>query len=273
MVRFIVLSVFNHSELYDAFKNENMAYLKVFKKCRPAMSANIRFYYVIADPDAVNDVTINESENLITVRGVESWCPGILTKTIHTLTYLNDASKYDFKYDYIIRTNTSSFVNLEGFYNELTAFGLAHKSNVPEYKYVTMGSDYTADGNNETYGLNDQTMQLYRGTQFPHGVCIVMNAALVSLICDETHRTSGINYSVVDDVEFGRILETLARSPHSCPNGIYKHDLKGRILFMGNAHDPLVYCNNRFKANRSIDLHNFSDISARFIRALIQPIF
>ena len=62
---------------------------------------------------------------------------------------------------------------------------------------------------------------------------------------------------------------SLSLSQASCPHGIFKHDLKGRILFMDNAHDPLVYCNNRFKSNRSIDLSNFNEVATRFIRALI----
>ena len=272
MVRFIVLALFNHSDLYDAFARENSAYLNAFQKRRPDIAANIRFYYVSFVPDDTagisgDEVVVDENAHRITMRGTESWCPGLLIKTMRAVAHLNDASKYSFKYDYVIRTNASSFINLEGFYNELTAFVSSHNNTRAEYKYVTMGSEYTVTSKNDSYGLNDQTMQVYSGTTFLHGVCIVMNAALVALLCENTHC---INYLVVDDVELGRVFEALAESRVLCPHGIFKHDLKGRILFMGNAHDPLVYCNNRFKHDRSIDLRNFNDVATRFIRALIE---
>ena len=275
MVRFIVLALFNSTELYDSFQRENVAYLEAFREKRPAMAENIRFYYVSFVPDgtpgiAGDEVVVDETARRITMRGTESWCPGLLTKTMRALSHVNDASKYDFRYDYVIRTNASSFINLEGFYNELTVFDGLHSKSNPEYKYVTMGSEYTVTSKNDSYGLNDQTMQVYSGTTFLHGVCIVMNAAVVALLCDSDQQVARINYSVVDDVELGRVFEALSLSRVSCPHGICKHDLKGRILFMGNAHDPLVYCNNRFKHDRSIDLRNFNDVAARFIRALIE---
>lgn len=275
MVRFIVLALFNHTELYDGFERDNAAYLKAFQERRPAMAENIRFYYVSYVPDDTagisgDEVVVDEKAHRITMRGTESWCPGLLTKTMRALAHLNDESKYDFRYDYIIRTNTSSFINLEGFYKELTAFDGSHNRANAEYKYVTMGSEYTVTSKNDSYGLNDQTMQVYCGTMFLHGVCIVMNAAVVALLCDNDQQAARINYSVVDDVELGRVFEALSMCRVSCPHGIYKHDLKGRILFMGNAHDPLVYCNNRFKHDRSIDLRNFNDVSTRFIRALVE---
>jgi len=238
------------------------------------MAANIRFYYVSYVPDDTagisgDEIIVDEKARRITMRGTESWCPGLLTKTMRALAHVNNASEYDFQYDYVIRTNASSFINLEGFYNELTEFDGSHNRANAEYKYVTMGSEYTVTSKNDSYGLNDQTMQLYSGTTFLHGVCIVMNAAVVSLLCDTDHPAARINYSVVDDVELGRVFDALSLSlATSCPHGIFKHDLKGRILFTGNAHDPLVYCNNRFKYDRNIDLRNFNDVSTRFIRAL-----
>jgi hypothetical protein len=274
MVRFIVLALFNHTDLYDAFERENTAYLNAFRERRPDMAANIRFYYVSFVPDDTagisgDEVVVDETARRITMRGTETWCPGLLTKTMRALAHVNDASKYDFRYDYVIRTNASSFINLEGFYNELTAFDGSHNRASAEYKYVIMGSEYAVTSKNDSYGLTDRSMQLYSGTTFMHGVCIVMNAAVVALLCDSDQQAARINYSVVDDVELGRVFDALSLSQASCPHGIFKHDLKGRILFMDNAHDPLVYCNNRFKSNRSIDLSNFNDVATRFIRALI----
>jgi hypothetical protein len=278
MVRFIVLALYNDTELYNSFKRDNTAYLDAFEQRRPAMASNIRFYYVsFVSNDAAaaagitdDEVIVDETNRHITMRGTESWCPGLLTKTMRALAHVNDATKYNFRYDYVIRTNASSFINLEGFYNELAAFDAAHDRTNAAYKYVTMGSEYKVTSKNESYGLNDQTMQVYSGTTFLHGVCIVMNAELVSLLCaNDKPAAARINYSVVDDVELGRVFEALSLSHTVCPHGIFKHNLKGRILFMDHAHDPLVYCNNRFKHDRSIDLRNFTEVSTRFIRALV----
>ena len=114
----MVLAVFNHDEIYDEFYKLNMEYLDALKAARPHVYENIRFYYVVADPgydSSACGAQADESSRMITVNGTESWCPGILDKTIKVLRYVNDLRERNdnsgFKYDYVLRTNASTFIN------------------------------------------------------------------------------------------------------------------------------------------------------------------
>ena len=67
---------------------------------------NIKHFYIEFKNDLKVDII--ENEDHIYMKGVESIKPGILIKTKYALDYIN--SKYN--YDYVIRTNLSSFWDL-----------------------------------------------------------------------------------------------------------------------------------------------------------------
>jgi hypothetical protein len=54
------------------------------------------------------DCEICEIDNYIYTKGEETFIPGIYIKTMKTIKYINE--KYD--YDFIVRTNLSTFWNL-----------------------------------------------------------------------------------------------------------------------------------------------------------------
>ena len=68
----------------------------------------VKLYFVFADPDAPDMLSVRG--DTILVRGKECICPGILYKTRAAMEYL---LKHE-EFDYLIRSNLSSFFNVEG---------------------------------------------------------------------------------------------------------------------------------------------------------------
>ncbi len=266
MLRIMVLAVFNQDELYDEFYKLNMQYLDTLKSKRPDMYEHLQFYYVIADPEC-SITRIDESARMITVNGTESWCPGILVKTIKALQHVDELRHIDggFNYDYIIRTNASTFINLELLYSELLDLHTwkSESESQQNYKYIAIGHISVLEHGNDRYGLTNEVMQTYRGTKFFQGVCIIMNAALVSELAHDSKKR--INYNVVDDVELGRFIWSLN------PDQLYTKDISDRMhsYYVHNPTNPYIFCNNRYKANRSSDLNCFRNVAKMHITNLI----
>jgi hypothetical protein len=272
-MRIMVLAIFNHDEIYDEFYKINMQYLDSLKSKRPNIYERMRFYYVLADPEC-GSTRIDEATRMITVNGNESWCPGILEKTIKALTFVNDLREHppspnggngaNYDFDYIVRTNASTFINFELLYNELLE--LHAWNSVPErnYKYVAMGHISVLQCGNDRYGLTERAMQVYMGEKFFQGVCIIMNPAIVSELVH--HAKTRININVVDDVEIGRFIWSLP----STPDELFTKDISDRMLsyYVYNPTKPYVFCNNRYKSNRYSDLNCFRDVANEHIDKL-----
>jgi hypothetical protein len=74
---------------------------------------NIKSFFIKNDPNIDSNILLNEELNTIFVRDIENYVPGIFNKTIESIRYcLNN-----FNFDYIYRTNLSSFLSLEKMYN------------------------------------------------------------------------------------------------------------------------------------------------------------
>jgi hypothetical protein len=73
----------------------------------------IKSFFIRNNPNIGCDVLINEESNTIFVNGFENYVPGIFNKTVESIRYcLNN-----FNFDYIFRTNLSSFLILDKLYN------------------------------------------------------------------------------------------------------------------------------------------------------------
>ena len=75
---------------------------KYMNKCNP----NIKSFFIKNDPTLNEEIICNN--DIIYIKENENYIPGILSKTIKSIQYcLNN-----FEFDYIYRTNLSSFLNL-----------------------------------------------------------------------------------------------------------------------------------------------------------------
>lgn len=99
----------NDVKEYEEFKKIGKQYLSLFRD-------HIKFFYLeydnekIGNSDSDNDVgsSVIENGDDLYFKGTESVIPGIYNKTIKAIEYVD--KHYD--YEYILRTNLSSFLNL-----------------------------------------------------------------------------------------------------------------------------------------------------------------
>ena len=273
-LRILILSIFNHTELYDEFYKENMAYLAVLASNRSDFMRNVRFYYVKADPSIVAPI-LNESERMITVGGTESWCPGILEKTLACFRFMHAFQSDDgFAFDYIVRTNVSTFIDLERLYDEISKVDFVHGENALDvsarHAYVAMGDVSTLESMNHRFGLNETTIQLYQNERFFQGVCIIINYRLFQEIVQRA--ATCINCNIVDDVELGHFIFSYETGGRSDINNLQVVNLRERMVSYytsaENAKQPFVFCNNLFKGCRDIDLQNFQRTARRYVTDL-----
>jgi hypothetical protein len=98
--------------------NDSGHYIECQKLWRSYMNshANIKSYFIKLDPQITTDILVNN--NTIFIKGNESIIPGCLIKTIESIKYLLENEEFDF----IFRTNMSSVVHLNKFYNLLNNY-------------------------------------------------------------------------------------------------------------------------------------------------------
>ena len=91
---------YNSSNKYQILKGYNKIYFDMFKH-------DIKFFFIEYKKDIIEDVL--EVGDFIYVKGLEDpMVPNMLIKNVKAINYIN--SKY--KYDYIIRSNLSTFWNI-----------------------------------------------------------------------------------------------------------------------------------------------------------------
>jgi len=270
-LRVLFLSIFNHTELYDEFYKENMAYLDALASKRSEFMRNcFRFYYVKAEPSVTVPI-LNEGERMITVGGTESWCPGILEKTLSCFQFMETFHFDDgYTFDYVVRTNVSTFIDIEKIYDEIvkvdSEYGESALDVSARHPYIAMGDVSVLQAMNHRFGLNENTMQLYSNERFFQGVCIIINRRMFREIV--RRAATSINRNIVDDVELVHFIFSY-ENDNTQKNSLHVVNLRERMVSYyttaENAKSPFVFCNNLYKAWRDTDLNNFRSRARRFI--------
>jgi len=171
MVKILNLILYNPDSEYDDMRNIITAYLKTI---------DIQYYFYCYD-QSIQDEHMIEGD-LLKIKGVESYNPGITLKTIRALKI---SLKFD--YDYILRSNISTIVNIA----RLTEF---LEKNPIEYGG---GNLLTLRWIDRPCGINDRK---YWNTQYAQGTGIVLSRNSVRLFIDNLSMT---DQSIIDDVCIG----------------------------------------------------------------------
>jgi hypothetical protein len=101
----LLILVSEDNKCYNEMKIIVNSYCNLYKD-----SHNLKYFFIQLNESIPDSILVKE--NNIYVRGKESIIPGILKKTMEPLNYINN--NYD--YDIVIRTNLSSFYNLDNLY-------------------------------------------------------------------------------------------------------------------------------------------------------------
>lgn len=175
-------------------------------------------------------------DNVLNIKGKETYIPGILDKTIKAFEYIvNEGIIND--YDYIFRTNISTIVNFNLLKNQMLNIQMYGGVNVMRLTWL-----------HPEAGIIDHR---WDGTYFVSGTCIIFRKEAIKYIIDYQHL---LERNVIDDVAFGILFTKYLRlKPTSYPaekwsiNRMFVEDDRNKYLFFRNA---------RNKNNRDFDVKN-----------------
>jgi hypothetical protein len=104
MKNYLHLDLTSENEYYNEMYKITNEYYKNF--------SNVKTIYYKYSNTLEDDYMLDNENNILYIKGVESHLPGILDKTLKTFVYFkNDI--FEDKYDYIIRSNVSTIINFD----------------------------------------------------------------------------------------------------------------------------------------------------------------
>lgn len=174
--------------LYLIIYNENNEYERKMKKVLEKYVHkfnHITTYFVTLKQ--LNKPFIIEGD-VIYINGTESFIPGILYKTVKTLQILTTNKEYD----YILRGNISTVINLHKLTNILK---LNNTRNI--YGGGWIGVTFPMH-------WSDLSDIKFIGTKFSIGTSIIFDKISLKFILDNINK---LNYDIIDDVSFGILMK------------------------------------------------------------------
>lgn len=123
-------------------------------------------------------------EHNIYIPGEETFIPGILNKTIDVLKMFQD-------YDYVIRLNSTTFINLNKLSLGNENFSCKTRNNTDYYGYMNSISL----NQNDKYGVTYNFLEKYGSFAFVSGKCIILSKNAIKY-----YLSNEINMKVMDDI-------------------------------------------------------------------------
>ncbi len=194
-IKILNLILYSENEYYEKMKNILIPYLKYIKNI-----LNFNFYFYCYNPNIKSKFEIKE--NILYIKGKETYIPGILQKTIDAFEILNNIEEYD----YIVRTNISSIVDFKLLYNYLET-----------NKYEYSGS------------------KIWRSNKIKYisGTCIILNKDVVNKIIKNKNKI--INYNLIDDMSIGKFLSQELKLPmHDFGIIVNSSTLRNKLILYRN---------------------------------------
>ena len=149
---------------------------------------DIKSYFIKFSLNIIDDVIIDELDKTIWIKGMESYIPGILDKTIKSMKFLVENN---FDFDYIFRTNLSSVVHLSKLYNYLMKNTVEYGGPLGKIKLKKEHRKYIKAIDNF-----DSSNRV-----FPSGTGILLGKNVVEFLLKEK-----IDYNIIDDLSIGFTL-------------------------------------------------------------------
>ena len=166
---------------------------------------NIKCYFIKCNPLINEHVIINEEENTIYCKLKETYVPGLLLKTLMSITHIYNTMDFD----YIYRTNLSSLIDLNKMYNYINKRTINYGGVIVNYEHKLSKPSFASGA----------------GFWLRKNVC--------KYIIDNLDR---INILLVDDVALGLLL---------CPiygiNSELRIDINNKDLVTSKMIDNEVY--------------------------------
>ena len=183
-MKVLILSIYNDTPIYNRmFELQNKYINNIAYK-------NIDYYFVTFRNEQ-NELIVKDA-NILYVKGTESYL-GITDKTLKSLKYLLDISKYD----YIIRTNISTIIHFSNLINFLDT--------LPKKNVYLGGVFLTLNWFDHKGGINEINIEKLslRGLKYIQGTSIILSNDIAEYILQNSYL---INHELVDDVAIGLFI-------------------------------------------------------------------
>ena len=187
-ITIINLVLYSNNDEYDEMYKLTRKYYKKFN--------NVKTIYYKFNEYNKEEYELND--DILNIKGKETFIPGILDKTIKAFKYINN----NYKFDYIVRSNISTIINFDLLTNYL-------KYNKFDYGGGLKMIVYSI---NKSYGIVDNT---YFGKEYASGTSIIISKEMVDKIINNQNN---INYTVIDDVAIGMLIN---ENKKFIPNDFY----------------------------------------------------
>ena len=200
----IHLVLFSDTEYYHSMYNITSPYYKSF---------DIKtVYYIYADIEE----EYRMEDDILYIKGKETYTPGILEKTIKAFEY--------FKGHDIIRSNISTIVDFNCLDTTIPAYG----GNILDLHWTCKGS-----------GIVDTT---FFGTKYVAGICIFLSKETIQLILE---KQTFLRKDIIDDLAIGILLKE---------NGIYPESFGkiGKTFYRNRSNNRKQDCINMKKTIESL---------------------
>ncbi len=169
------LVLFSNSSYYYSMYYAIRKYYKKFN--------NINTYFYTYTNDIDEDYII--IDDMLYIKGSETIIPGILDKTLKAFEIFQKNN-----FDYVVRSNISSIIDLNLLIKELTI-------NPIHYGGANL---LTLNLIEESNGIYDNT---WLGTKFIQGTCIIFSKQMLNEILNRKYL---IRRNIIDDIAFGILL-------------------------------------------------------------------
>lgn len=178
-LKFLHLVLFSHSNIYDSMYEITSVYYNKFQ--------NVKTIYYAYSNEITEEFVLKN--NILYIKGIETYVPGILDKTIKCFKYFEEDVK-DKKYDYIVRSNISTIIRFDNLESTLYSSpvhyggGLIHNIDFLDYNC----------------GIVDNT---YFGTFYCSGTNIILSPSTFLKMMLNIHH---INMNIIDDISIGILI-------------------------------------------------------------------
>lgn len=235
----LLIFIYNKNDLYDNMLNIQQKYLNDFKKFN---GNNIIFYFVTYKND-INNIVIDN--NIIYIKGEESLL-NILNKTILSIEYL--ITKLDLKFDFIIRLNISTIINIP----EL----IKYLYNLPKFNVYTSGHILNLNWIDFDSGIFDKS---YFNIKYASGTNIIFSYDVINNIIINKHL---LKYDIIDDISIGIYINIYYSY---LLDNLYKY--KPKMIISNNNNNfknkylnNYIFYRNKNNISRLIDIENMKKI-------------
>jgi hypothetical protein len=187
MVKIINLVLYNdNDESYVKMYNILSDFYDIYK-------SNVTTFFYKYNNTIDNDIEL--IDNIIHIKGEETFVPGILEKTLIAFKYIDN--NYD--YDFIVRTNISTVINFNLLIAELERTPILYYGGI--YTSFLLWTDIPA-------GIVDDR---YKFTHYAVGTNIILSKNGCKLLITNTHL---IDKTIIDDVAIGVFFRRLNIEVH-----------------------------------------------------------